>query len=109
VDMKNLQLRVGIFGAELWSNATRDAIEDAFGIKALNMFGLSEMMGPGIAAECLEGRQGMHIFEDHFIVETINPKPDRFCPKAKKASWSSRASPKRRFRSSATAPATFPA
>ncbi len=80
VDMKNLQLRVGIFGAELWSNATRDAIEDAFGIKALGMFGLSEMMGPGLAAECLEGRHGMHIFEDHFIVETINPQTGQVLP-----------------------------
>ncbi len=73
VDMKNLKLRVGLFGAELWSAATRDAIEAAFDIKALNIFGLSEMMGPGMAAECLEARNGMHIFEDHFIVETIDP------------------------------------
>jgi phenylacetate-CoA ligase len=74
VDMKTLQLRVGIFGAELWSDVTRDAIEEAFGIRALNIFGISEMMGPGIACECLEGRHGMHIFEDHFLVETINPE-----------------------------------
>ena len=80
VDMKSLQLRVGIFGAELWSNATRDAIEDAFNIKALNIFGLSEMMGPGIAMECLEGRRGMHIYEDHFIVETINPETGEALP-----------------------------
>ena len=80
VNMKSLQLRVGIFGAELWSEATRDAIEDAFGIKALNIFGLSEMMGPGIACECLEGRQGMHIFEDHFLVETINPETGQTLP-----------------------------
>ena len=77
VDMKSLQLRVGIFGAELWSDATRDAIENAFGIKALNIFGLSEMMGPGMACECLEGRHGMHIFEDHFIVETIQSRNRR--------------------------------
>jgi len=80
VDMKSLQLRVGIFGAEPWSQSTRDAIEDAFRIKALNIFGLSEMMGPGIAAECLEGRQGMHVFEDHFIVETINPQTGEALP-----------------------------
>jgi len=71
---------VGIFGAELWSNSTRDAIEDAFGIKALNIFGLSEMMGPGIACECLEGRHGMHIFEDHFLVETIDPETGEVLP-----------------------------
>jgi len=80
VDMRNLKLRVGIFGAELWSDATRDAIEAALGIKALNIFGLSEMMGPGIAAECLEGRRGMHIFEDHFIVETIDPETGQVLP-----------------------------
>jgi phenylacetate-CoA ligase len=80
VDMKSLQLRVGIFGAEIWSDATRDAIENAFNIKALNIFGLSEMMGPGIAMECLEGRRGMHIFEDHFIVETINPETGEALP-----------------------------
>ncbi|HQM45548.1 MAG TPA: phenylacetate--CoA ligase [Smithellaceae bacterium] len=80
VNMKSLQLRVGIFGSELWSDATRDAIEEAFNIKALNIFGLSEIMGPGIAMECLEGRRGMHIFEDHFIVETINPQTGETLP-----------------------------
>lgn len=80
VDMKNLKLRVGIFGAELWSEATRDAIESAFGIKALSMFGLSEILGPGIAAECLEAHHGMHIFEDHFIVETIHPETGQVLP-----------------------------
>jgi phenylacetate-CoA ligase len=80
VDMKSLQLRVGIFGAELWSEKTREAIENAFGIKALNIFGLSEMLGPGLASECLEGRQGMHIFEDHFLVETINPETGEVLP-----------------------------
>ena len=78
--MRSLQLRVGIFGGELWSDATRDALEDAFGIKALNIFGLPEMMGPGIASECLEGRRGMHIFEDHFLVETIDPASGRPLP-----------------------------
>lgn len=80
VDMATLQLRVGLFGAELWSETTRDAIENALGIKALNIFGLSEMMGPGIASECLEGRNGMHIFEDHFIVETIHPETGQALP-----------------------------
>jgi len=80
VDMRNLKLRVGIFGAELWSNATRDAIEAAFDIQALGMFGLSEMLGSGIAAECLEGRAGMHVFEDHFIVETIDPATGEVLP-----------------------------
>jgi phenylacetate-CoA ligase len=80
VDMKSLQLRVGIFGAEPWNKATRDEIEKAFGITALDLFGLSEVIGPGLAMECLEGRNGMHIFEDHFIVETINPQTGEVLP-----------------------------
>ena len=76
VDMKALKLRVGIFGAEPWNKALCDEIEKIYGITALDIFGLSEVMGPGIAMECLEGRNGMHIFEDHFLVETINP-PNR--------------------------------
>ena len=80
MNMKTLQLRVGIFGGELWSDATRDAIEDAFSIRALNIFGISEIMEPGIACECLEGRHGMHIFEDHFLVETINPQTGEVLP-----------------------------
>ena len=80
VDMKSLKLRVGIFGAEPWNNATRDEIEKAFGITALDLYGLSEVIGPGMAMECLEGRNGMHVFEDHFIVETINPKTGEVLP-----------------------------
>jgi len=80
VDMKSLKLRVGIFGAEPWNKAMRDEIEKAFGITALDLFGLQEVIGPGIAMECLEGRNGMHIFEDHFIVETINPQTGEVLP-----------------------------
>jgi phenylacetate-CoA ligase len=72
--------RVGIFGAEPWNKAMRDEIEKAFGITALDLFGLQEVIGPGIAMECLEGRNGMHIFEDHFIVETINPRTGEVLP-----------------------------
>jgi phenylacetate-CoA ligase len=80
VDMKSLKLRVGIFGAEPWSKAMSAQIENTFGITALDLFGLSEVIGPGMAMECLEGRNGMHIFEDHFIVETINPKTGEVLP-----------------------------
>jgi phenylacetate-CoA ligase len=55
----------------------RSEIENVLGIKALNIYGLSEIMGPGVAMECLEGRKGMHIFEDHFLVETIDPATGR--------------------------------
>jgi len=80
VDMKSLKLRVGIFGAEPWNKAMSNQIEKAFGITALDLFGLSEVIGPGMAMECLEGRNGMHIYEDHFIVETINPKTGEVLP-----------------------------
>jgi phenylacetate-CoA ligase len=80
VDMKTLKLRVGIFGAEPWTKAMCDEIEKIYGITALDIFGLSEVMGPGIAMECLEGRNGMHIFEDHFLVETINPQTGAVLP-----------------------------
>ena len=77
VDMRALNLRVGIFGAEPWSEEMRRQIESALNLTALNIYGLSEIMGPGVSMECLEGRQGMHIFEDHFLVETIDPEIGR--------------------------------
>jgi phenylacetate-CoA ligase len=73
VDMRSLKLRVGVFGAEPWSDKMRNQIEDVLDIQAMNIYGLSEVMGPGVAMECTEGRQGMHIFEDHFLAEIINP------------------------------------
>jgi phenylacetate-CoA ligase len=73
MDMRSLKLRVGIFGAEPWSERMRQELEDRFGITALDIFGLSEIMGPGVAMECKEGKNGLHVFEDHFLVETINP------------------------------------
>jgi phenylacetate-CoA ligase len=80
VDMKALKLRVGIFGAEPWNKAMCEEIEKTYSITALDIFGLSEVMGPGIAMECLEGRNGMHIFEDHFLVETIDPQTGEVLP-----------------------------
>ena len=80
VDMKSLKLRVGIFGAEPWTEQMRDEIENKLNLTALNIYGLSEIMGPGVSMECLEGRQGMHVFEDHFIVETINPNTGELLP-----------------------------
>jgi phenylacetate-CoA ligase len=80
VDMRSLKLRVGIFGAEPWSESMRDEIEDKLNITAMNIYGLSEVIGPGVAMECIDGRRGLHIFEDHFIVETINPKTGEVLP-----------------------------
>ena len=74
IDIKELPLRVGVFGAEPWTEAMRHDIEEKLGIKAYNIYGLSEVMGPGVAIECTEGQHGtMHIQEDQFFIETINP------------------------------------
>jgi phenylacetate-CoA ligase len=73
VDIKNLPLRVGMFGAEPWTEKMRQDIETKLGIDALNVYGLSEVMGPGISMECLEAKKGMHIWEDYFLPEVIDP------------------------------------
>jgi len=80
VDMRALKLRVGVFGAEPWSEKMKNEVEDALNLTAMNIYGLSEIMGPGVAMECQEGREGMHIFEDHFLVETINPATGEVLP-----------------------------
>jgi phenylacetate-CoA ligase len=74
VDPKSLKLKVGIFGAEPWSEGMRGEIEKALDLVALNIYGLSEVMGPGVSMECLEGKNGLHVFEDHFIAEIIDPE-----------------------------------
>ena len=74
VDFKKLKLRVGIFGAEPWSEAMRCEIESKLNLSAIDIYGLSEIMGPGVAIECIEAKQGLHIWEDHFIPEIINPE-----------------------------------
>jgi phenylacetate-CoA ligase len=68
-----LKLRAGIFGAEPWTDELRDAIEHAFDLAALDIYGLSEIVGPGVASECVGGRGGAHVNEDHFLVEVIDP------------------------------------
>ena len=73
VAMETLRLRVGFFGAEPWTEAMRTAIEKRLRLMALNIYGLSEITGPGVAVECAE-RQGMHIAEDHFLPEIVDPK-----------------------------------
>ena len=76
---QNLSLKVGLFGAEPWSEEMRREIEARLGIIATDNYGLSEVMGPGVAGECLE-RCGMHIFEDHFIAEIIDPDSGEVLP-----------------------------
>jgi phenylacetate-CoA ligase len=80
VDMKALKLRVGVFGAEPWSEKMRLEIENTLGLTALNIYGISEIMGPGVAMECQDDRHGMHLFEDHFLVELINPETGEVLP-----------------------------
>ena len=73
------RLRVGVFGAEPWSDAMRQHIQSMSGLKAYDIYGLSEIIGPGVAMECL-GQDGLHIFEDHFFPEIIDPETGRVLP-----------------------------
>ena len=72
VDLRQTRLRVGFFGAEPWSERMRAEIESKLPIKAIDIYGLSEIIGPGVATECMEQR-GLHIFEDHFLPEVVDP------------------------------------
>ncbi|MGZ4307524.1 MAG: phenylacetate--CoA ligase family protein [Solirubrobacteraceae bacterium] len=71
-DPRSLGLQLGLFGGEPWTEKLRAEIERTIGLKAMNFYGLSEMCGPGVAAECLVGRSGLHVQEDHFLVEVIH-------------------------------------
>ena len=74
IDSRDTSLRVGIFGAEPWTNSMRRDIEEAFNMHAVDIYGLSEVIGPGVANECVEAKDGPHIWEDHFYPEVINPE-----------------------------------
>lgn len=74
MDPRSTSLKYGIFGAEPWSEEMRAALEEKLGIKANDIYGLSEVMGPGVAMECHEAQDGLHIMDDHFFVEVIDPK-----------------------------------
>jgi phenylacetate-CoA ligase len=76
---RDLKLRVGLFGAEPWTENMRKRIEIEFNIKAYDNYGLSEVIGPGVAGEC-SAQHGMHIFEDHFIAEIVDPKTGELLP-----------------------------
>ena len=73
IDPHKSSLKVGIFGAEPWTNAMRQEIERAFNMDAVDIYGLSEIIGPGVAQECVETKDGLHIWEDHFYPEIIDP------------------------------------
>ncbi|HEX2955593.1 MAG TPA: phenylacetate--CoA ligase [Chitinispirillaceae bacterium] len=83
VKRENLKLRVGIFGAEPWTENMRKAIEEKLGIIAIDIYGLSEIIGPGVGCECVH-RCGMHIMEDHFIPEIIDPQTLEILPPGSK-------------------------
>jgi len=80
VDPESLSLKVGVFGAEPWSENMREEVERKLNLKAVDIYGLSEVMGPGVAMECLQTDKGMHIFEDHFLPEIIDPDTGEVLP-----------------------------
>jgi len=84
LDPRQCSLKVGIFGAEPWTNAMRAEIEDAFDMDATDIYGLSEVIGPGVAQECLETKDGLHIWEDHFYPEIIDPETGAVLPDGEK-------------------------
>ena len=80
LDPRACSLDVGIFGAEPWTNAMRTEVEAAFDMHAVDIYGLSEIMGPGVANECVETKDGLHIWEDHFLPEIIDPETGDVLP-----------------------------
>ena len=80
LDPRECSLDVGVFGAEPWTNAMRREIEDAFDMHAVDIYGLSEVMGPGVANECVETKDGLHIWEDHFYPEVVDPSNGNSLP-----------------------------
>ncbi|MBM9520723.1 phenylacetate--CoA ligase [Desulforhopalus vacuolatus] len=80
IDPKNLSLRIGVFGAEPWSENMREEVEKKLNLKATDIYGLSEIMGPGVAQECQFSKLGMHIAEDHFLPEIIDPETGEVLP-----------------------------
>ncbi len=73
IDIRKLKLKVGILGAEPWSEKMRQEIESKLNIKAIDIYGLSEILGPGVGIECIEAQNGLHVWEDHFLLEIIDP------------------------------------
>jgi phenylacetate-CoA ligase len=74
IDPQGLALRAAVLGAEPWTEAMRRQIERALPLKAVNIYGLSEVIGPGVSNECVEAQRGSHVFEDHFLVEALDPE-----------------------------------
>jgi phenylacetate-CoA ligase len=84
LDPRKSPLKIGIFGAEPWTNAMRAEIEQSFDMDATDIYGLSEVIGPGVAQECIETKDGLHIWEDHFYPEVIDPDTGAVLPEGEK-------------------------
>jgi phenylacetate-CoA ligase len=84
VDFKKMKLKIGVFGAEPWSNKMRVEIEKKLNLDAIDLYGLSEIIGPGVSTECIEAKNGLHVFEDHFIPEIIDPETGEPLPYGEK-------------------------
>ena len=84
IDPRATSLKVGVFGAEPWTNAMRREIEGSFNIQAVDIYGLSEVIGPGVAQECVETKDGLHVWEDHFYPEIIDPDTGAVLPEGEK-------------------------
>lgn len=80
LDPRRSPLKVGIFGAEPWTNSMRIEVEQSFDMHAVDIYGLSEVLGPGVSCECVESKDGLHIWEDHFFPEIIDPKTGEVLP-----------------------------
>src|SRR5439155_5969550 len=84
LDPGQSSLRIGIFGAEPWTEQMRIEIESRMDLHAVDIYGLSEVMGPGVAQECVETKDGLHIWEDHFYPEVIHPLDENLLPAGEK-------------------------
>ncbi len=84
LDPRKSPLQIGIFGAEPWTNSMREEIQEAFDMDAVDIYGLSEVMGPGVANECVETKDGLHVWEDHFYPEIIDPETGKVLPDGEK-------------------------
>jgi phenylacetate-CoA ligase len=80
LDPTQCGLRIGIFGAEPWTDGMRSELEKRFGIAALDLYGLSEVIGPGVAQECIETKDGLTVWEDHFFPEIVDPQSGAALP-----------------------------
>jgi phenylacetate-CoA ligase len=80
IDPRSVGVRYGMFGAEPWTEGLRQELEELWGIVAIDFYGLSEIIGPGVAAECVEGRNGLHVNEDHFLPEVVDPATGHALP-----------------------------